>query len=290
MVRANGTNYFEGAEGGKRVKRNLKEAEGELRLIEKVGDTQSSIKSNDSSRNGLTPKKFFLMGVNVNTKDVEVTGLVSLVKDAHKGINAQCKNNSGPTTIQNGYCDDKVFFKKYENIDQQPGFIATELKNKNDKRVGVLGFDLGLTLTATFGKREITNGGSGPSGSKKLSRSAPIRVRVKEKDQNLYTGQKGSNNRPYVVVHDLKFAKGALKSKWKEVENKGKNFRSLIELGVTKQDKGVISKIPLNNQRQYYLWDPSYTEIKEGRLRTKNGHYLPWNNNAELPYTYKLIK
>ncbi|AFN65110.1 hypothetical protein WEN_01575 [Mycoplasma wenyonii str. Massachusetts] len=251
-----------------------------------MGDRQFSKETDTQSRNGLTPKKFLLMGVNVNTKDVEVTGLVSLVKDKHRGIKAKCTDDHGPTTIQNGYCDDKVFFKEFESLENQPGLIETELKNKEDKRVAVLGFERGLTLTATFGKRQINDG----KNVTKLSRSAPIKVwnSKTSKHENLYTGKPRSDNRPYVVVHDFMFMNGTLKSKWEEMANKGKNFKSLIELGATNQ--GKESKVPLNKNRQYYLWDPSYTEIKEGTLKTKEGHKLPWNVSFSLPYTISLIK
>ncbi|AFN65443.1 hypothetical protein WEN_03330 [Mycoplasma wenyonii str. Massachusetts] len=287
VARANGTNYFESEDKSRRAKRNLKEAEGELRLIEKVGDTQSSIQSKENSRNGLTPKKFFLMGVNVKTKEVEVTGLVSLVKTKHPGIKSKCQRDES-MAIQNGYCDDKVFFKQYENIEDQPGFVETQLKNDKDQQVGVLEIKGGNELTAIFGN------GIKKSSNVSLrhwSRSAPLQVLVSQKPQNLFVGPKTKSgkkyNRPYVVVHDLKFAEGVLRDKWKAVEN---NMANLIQVGMTKLSKGKISKVPFNKDRQYYLWDPSYTEIKDGTLKTKEGYKLPWKVNFSLPYTISLIK
>ncbi|AFN65435.1 hypothetical protein WEN_03280 [Mycoplasma wenyonii str. Massachusetts] len=297
IARAKDTNYSEKTKFSKRTKRSTLLTEGELRLVERVGslttnNATSFPKSKPSPHqhlDGLTPKKFFLIGVNRTSNEVEMSGLVSLVKNNHGGIKANCNSKDEKAqAIKNGYCD-HVFFKAYYPGEKKPSFVETQLKNNQDKQVGVLGLkDVVGTMNVVFGAGKIDS-------YTRWSRSAPIRVKVQEKDQNLYTGKKGSNNRPYVVVHDLKFARGALKGKWKEVDDDSK---SLIEMGMTDStsnsyalaNESKSSTIPLSRNRQYYLWDPSYTEIKDGTLKTKDGQKLPWKVNFSLPYTIRLVK
>ncbi|AFN65277.1 hypothetical protein WEN_02450 [Mycoplasma wenyonii str. Massachusetts] len=303
IARPTNTDYFNSTLS-KYTKKNSSEVEGELKLVEKVGSKNTS-----ESLNGLTTKKFILVGVNRNSKEVELTGLVSLVKVGHKGIQKNCNSKTEQQkAIEGGYCD-HVFFKKYYSESEKPGFIEKQLKNSSDKQVGVLGFKLqtDATLSVIFegGKLNGTTEGGGGNETR-WSRSGLVKVTYKKDSvagrtttERLFVGPPTSGGkkypRPYVVIHDLIFTKGSIVGeKWKGAEGGNKSF---IELG--KSDTGSSnhfalasspSTIQLDTKRQYYLWDPDYTHIKNGKLETKNGDKLPWNVHFELPYKTELVK
>ncbi|AFN65049.1 hypothetical protein WEN_01250 [Mycoplasma wenyonii str. Massachusetts] len=272
----------------KRAKRSLSssEAEGEFRLVEKVGDTGIIRKSEANGHNGLTPKKFLLVGVNNTNKEVEVWGLVSFVQQDHGGIKVKCKITEKDGAIQNGYCD-KEFFKANENTSSMPGFIKSELKDTTGtKTVGIKG--LKGSLGIIFGSRKNNN-------SWRWSRSGYLYGKKNGEDKKLKVFSKTSDKASgFYVVHDLIFKEGILTGNWRQ---KHLTYGTILEGTATVAKKcksssngcGKVVDIPLSTRRSYYIWDPSKTKIKQEKIVTEEGTILPWKMNFESTFNSVLI-
>ncbi|AFN65024.1 hypothetical protein WEN_01125 [Mycoplasma wenyonii str. Massachusetts] len=189
IARVNGTDFFKEDKALKRLRRGLEnrqqqEAEGQLFLVEKVGNKTIIGDSTNKEQKGLTPKKFLLIGSNRNTKEVEVTGLVSLIQNKHGGIDKHCKiKNDESRTIQNGHCD-QALFKEYsrEGENTPPTFIKTGLKSKDGAReVSIIGLSREKgTLGIVWGSRLQKKNSSGDSGTARWSRTGFLYGEKKE--------------------------------------------------------------------------------------------------------------
>ncbi|AFN64837.1 hypothetical protein WEN_00140 [Mycoplasma wenyonii str. Massachusetts] len=74
---------------------------------------------------------------------------------------------------------------------------------------------------------------------------------------------------------------------WESKETKYTNED--LTRGKSEKD-GFAKKISLKDEWKYYLWDPSYTKKKKGKLKTKDGKDLPFNIQIGKFVTTKLLK
>ncbi|AFN65077.1 hypothetical protein WEN_01410 [Mycoplasma wenyonii str. Massachusetts] len=313
IARVKNTNFFKEDKSLSRVKRGLEgekqeDPEGQLFLVEKVGNkTIIGDSTNNKEQKGLTPKKFLLIGSNRQTKEVEVTGLVSLIQHKHNGINVKCTiKNDESRTIQNGHCD-QALFKEYsgEEGNTPPTFIKTGLKSKDGTRdVSIIGLSQEKgTLGIVWGSRLQKKSSNGDSGTAKWSRTGFLygnksRGSGSTTKQRIWTSLGNTTTaKGFFVVHDLVFSETGLNREWRrKYEANGTILGSEAKVASCKktssQQNGCLKvvDIPLSSGRDYYIWDPSKTQIKNGEFVTDDGIKLPFKLKFDTNWNSLLIK
>ncbi|AFN65280.1 hypothetical protein WEN_02465 [Mycoplasma wenyonii str. Massachusetts] len=272
---------------------------------------------------GFTKKKFFLIGVGKNNQ-VEFEALVSIV-DGSQGVNWPClkdvlkvqlknntqdvqklrdkfgqtglfwpNNNNGRLSLGGqiafGNCA-KEFYKD-KNKETSSNFVVVEKLQKEDKQIGLqeLKIDGGMSIAIAVGMKK-KNGSRG----QEEEIIAPG-VLVKEKFTNgrtLWAGLQGDG----VVVkvpqqtRTKKIGQGTIVlHDWRSADTEN-STSSLYKNNSEETKDGFAKKITLSgDKRRYFLWDPSYTNIKNGKLITKDGEKIPWATDIQIPFNSSLIK
>ncbi|AFN65072.1 hypothetical protein WEN_01375 [Mycoplasma wenyonii str. Massachusetts] len=312
IARVKGTDFFKEDKSSSKVKRGLEDKkqedpEGQLFLVEKVGSRTIIGDSANKEQKGLTPKKFLLVGSNKDSREIEVTGLVSLVQFGHNGINTKCSKKEEAGAILDGSCD-KVFFKSYGE-ENPPSFIKKRLvKEDSNSSASIMQLTpKGKSLGVVWGqKKEATNG-----NENKWSRTGYLYLSGKEGAgevvRKVWTDiEKSKNVKGFFVVHDLIFSKNGMGGEWtKEQERWGtilvKGVKKREELTGNNKQKDIralkgqsvgekVIDIPLSSNRNYYIWDPSKTQIKNGEFVTDDGIKLPFKLSVNTTWNSLLVK
>ncbi|AFN65174.1 hypothetical protein WEN_01905 [Mycoplasma wenyonii str. Massachusetts] len=291
IARVADNNFYKGDNTTKRVRGKN---EGTLTLVERIGNKSVIEDTTNKERKGLTPKKFLLIGSNRKTGEVEVTGLVSLIQYGHNGIKKRCGLEEKAGAIQNGYCD-KVIFKSYEGdaeSNKAPGFIKTRLKSKDGKRdVSIIGLSQAKgSLGIIWGSRNEKK--SNTKGAARWSRTGYLYQSQTGNKKKVWTSLEGTA-KGFFVVHDLFFNEKSLNYEWRKKHETYGNILEGQKKGVMCQKRTDCLKvvdIPLSSNRNYWIWDPSKTVIKNGKFITEEGIKLPFSIRFDIPWNSEIVR
>ncbi|AFN64833.1 hypothetical protein WEN_00120 [Mycoplasma wenyonii str. Massachusetts] len=279
--------------------------DGELTLIETRLKTQEGGKRGHLvGKNGIegvvggyTKKKFLLIGAD-NNKEVKFQGLVSIVEGQPNG-NKKClkdvmegdlKKKSGDVQkLRDKFGDSGLFWPKNQRngtlslggqivfgnclkeFYRERGDIEVVGQLKEGASGSQLGFqelniEGGMSIALTVGMKKT----DGKGGRKEEEIIAPgvLVKNVFTNGRTLWTGlqkdgkviKRGRKNtnelgQGTVVLHD-----------W--ISTDSKYTDEDLTRGESEKD-GFAKKIPLKDEWNWYLWDPSYTKIEKRKLKTK---------------------
>ncbi|AFN65442.1 hypothetical protein WEN_03325 [Mycoplasma wenyonii str. Massachusetts] len=264
---------------------------------------------------GYTNKKFLLIGVGKTSNQIEFRGLISIVKDEGPS-QAKCwrefkeneKDKSIRTSINSKFSGSGLLLSNTYGIDggayskqgralvgncakeffkgkSQIPFIE-QLKGDNDKQVGFqeLNIEGGMSIAISTGMKK-------ESGKKEDIIAPGIMVK------NKFDGGKGKTL--WVGLQGDGIAKTDSQTNGKQKRKSNQGWMAILDWESTKSEENLtgiyggtseVKKIDLDQNRKYYLWDPSFTRIKGGKLITKNEKELPFKLEIGKFVETKLIK
>ncbi|AFN65436.1 hypothetical protein WEN_03285 [Mycoplasma wenyonii str. Massachusetts] len=297
--------------------------DGELTLIETQLDARGGNKRGHLvGKNGIkgivggyTKKKFILIGVGDTSNKVEFQGLVTIV-DGSQGVNWKClkdvlegqlKNNTNDVKkLRDKFGETGLFWKTEDNSRLSLGgqivfgnclkefykrggemVVVESLKEgTSGKRLGFQKLEIpgGMSIALTVGMKL-------QRGEKEIIAPGVLVKNVFTNGRTLWAGLQGDGvvlksdrnkkdkGQGNIVIHD-----------WFSTNSQDNPQNLYKKEGSEDPKEGIAKKIPLKNEWNWYLWDPSYTEIKQGKLKTKDGKDLPFNIEIGKFVETELIK